>query len=119
MRICIYTCMFVSSGAPVGQHVSAPAESLSKAVISTYHSNWPVREDTGTHNPHSRLPLLHIQHSSAAPLFSFGLELVGNCRANKWQISPASFSNCNKRGSEAYRVAVRPGKSQYSNCRVC
>lgn len=57
---CVYVCLCVSSGRLVGQHVSAPAVSLSQAVISTYHSDRPESEDTGTHNPHSGFPLLHF-----------------------------------------------------------
>lgn len=93
--LCVSVC--VSLGPPVGQHVSAPAVSLSQAVISTYHRNLPAKEDTGTHNAHSGLPLLHlnVQLSYASPLFSFGLQLVRSCRANN-RVSPASFSNCNK-----------------------
>lgn len=110
--LCVSVC--VSSGHPVGQHVSAPAVSLSQAVISTYHSNRPAKEDTGTHNPHSGLPLLHlnVQHSSASPLFSFGLQLVRSCRANN-RVSPASFSNCNKGVLRLLERRRDPGKATF------
>lgn len=105
----------VSSGLLVGQHVSAPAASLSQAVISKYQRAQPAREDTGTHNPHSGLPLLHfnIQHSSASPLFSFGSELVRNCRANNRRISPAGFSNCNKGVLRLLELRRDPGKATF------
>lgn len=107
-------CVCVSSGPPVGQHVSAPAASLSQAVISTYRSDRPAKEDTGTHNPHSGLPLLHlnVQHSSASPLFSFGLQLVRSCRANN-RVSPASFSNCNKGVLRLLERRRDPGKATF------
>ncbi len=117
-----WLCLWVSSGPPVGQHVSAPAASLSQAVISTYHSDRPAREDTGTHNPQSGLPLLHfnIQHCSASPLFSFGVE---TCQELQSQQSWADFSSellqLQQRGFEASRATARPGKSHFSNCRVC
>lgn len=59
----------LSSGRPVGQHVSAPAASLFQAVISTYHSDRPAREDTGTYNPYSG------SASSTTPPFNTPLPL--------------------------------------------
>lgn len=107
-------CVCVCSGPPVGQHVSAPAASLSQTVISTYHSDRPAREDTGTHNPRSALPVhFNIQHSSASSLFFFGSELVRNCRANNWRISPASFSNCNKGVLRLLELRRDPGKDSF------
>lgn len=82
MCLCLSVC--VSSGRLVGQHVSAPALSLSQAVISTYHSERPEREDMGTHNPHSVFfffassTLEHSTLLSDFPLFSLGCELLGS-----------------------------------------
>lgn len=119
---CVYVvCVCVSSGPRVGQHVSAPAARLSQAVISTYHSDRPARADTGTHNPRCGPPLPHvnIQHRAARPLFSFGPGLVRSHGASNRRVSPASFSNCNKGVLRLLGLTARPGKSHFSNCRVC
>lgn len=92
--LCLSLSVCVSSGRLVGQHVSAPALSLSQAVISTYHSERPEREDMGTHNPHSVFffassTLEHSTLLSDFPLFSFGCELLGSRSAKTQRVSPA------------------------------
>lgn len=65
-------------------------------IISTYHSRREKTQEPIIHTLDLPLVPFTIQRSSASPLFSFGFELVRNCRANNQRISTVSFSNCNK-----------------------
>lgn len=53
LEMCTSTAGVSPQGSLAGQHVSAPALSMSQAVISTYHSDQAVTENTGSHNPHA------------------------------------------------------------------
>lgn len=112
-------CVCVSSGPPLGQRVSAPAASLSQAVINTYQSGRPVREDTGTHNPHSGSSTFY--HSTLLCLAIVFLWRTARQELQSQQ--SACFSSellqLQQRGFEASRDTARPGEGQLSNCRVC
>jgi len=105
----------VSSGRPVSQHVSAPAASLSQAVISTYHSDRPAREDTGTYNPHSETAFSTL-HPSTLLCLSIVFLWLRNCQGLQSQQSVLFCCELllfQQRGFEASWATERPGKASF------
>lgn len=92
-----------------------PIASLSRAVISTYHSDRTPTEDTGTYNPHSGTLFHTLLSNTPFPLLHcFSLS------HNDWRVhgggvlaSPVSFSGCNKRSAEASGKTAGPGKDEF------
>lgn len=113
-------CLSLQALQSVGVSLLQQRASL-RHIISTYHSDRPAREDTGTHNPHSGSASCTLYHSTLI-CFSIVFLWLRTCQELQSQQSAHFYSELlqlQQRGFEASRATSRPRKSQFSNCRVC